>query len=118
MSDAEVEARLFTQVGRNEPAARAPIDFGWVHMELRRAGVTLELLWTEYQQAVADGGSGLQAVPVQPVLRAVPGVREEALAGDAADAPRGGEGVHRLLRQEAAARRSRDGGGRPRSSCS
>lgn len=60
MSDAEAEARLFTQVGRNEPADRAPIDVGHVHLELRRAGVTLELLWTEYQQAVADGGSGLR----------------------------------------------------------
>jgi transposase len=58
LSDAEVEARLFQQVGWNEPAARAPIDFAWVHMELRRAGVTLERLWTEYQEAVADGGSG------------------------------------------------------------
>ena len=61
MSDAEVEAQLFAQVGWNEPAARAPIDFGWVHGELRRAGVTLELLWTEYQQAVADGGTGRRA---------------------------------------------------------
>ena len=60
MSDAEAEAKLFTQVGRNEPAARAPIDLGHVHMELRRAGVTLELLWTEYQQAAVDGGSGLR----------------------------------------------------------
>jgi transposase len=58
LSDAEVEALLFQQVGRNEPAARAAIDLPWVHMELRRAGVTLELLWSEYQQAVADGGSG------------------------------------------------------------
>jgi transposase len=60
MSDAEAEARLFTQVGRNEPAARAPIDLGHIHLELRRVGVTLELLWSEYQQAVADGGSGLR----------------------------------------------------------
>ncbi len=58
MSDTEVEARLFAQVGRNEPEARAPIDLGHVHLELRRAGVTLELLWAEYQQAVADGGTG------------------------------------------------------------
>jgi transposase len=60
LSDGEVEARLFIQVGRNEPATRAPIDLGHVHLELRRAGVTLELLWAEYQQAVADGGSGLR----------------------------------------------------------
>jgi transposase len=54
LSDAEVEARLFKQPGRNEPAVRAPIDMAWVHLELRRPGVTLELLWAEYQQAVAD----------------------------------------------------------------
>ena len=60
MSDMEVEARLFKQVGRNEPAARAPLDLGHVHLELRRTGVTLELLWTEYQQAVAESGSGLR----------------------------------------------------------
>jgi transposase len=58
LSDAEVEGHLFQQVGRNEPAARAPIDFNWVHMELRRAGVTRQLLWTEYQQAVVAGASG------------------------------------------------------------
>jgi len=58
LSDAEVEARLFQQVGRNEPPVRAPIDFSWVDRELQRAGVTLQLLWTEYQQAVAEGGSG------------------------------------------------------------
>jgi transposase len=57
LSDAEVEGRLFRQVGWNEPVARAPVDFSWVHTELRRVGVTLERLWTEYQEAVADGGS-------------------------------------------------------------
>ena len=61
LSDAAVEARLFQQLGRNEPWVRAPIDLRWVHLELRRAGVTLELLWTEYQQAVADGGTGQKA---------------------------------------------------------
>jgi transposase len=58
LSDAEAEGRLFVQVGRNEPQARAPIDFGWVHRDLHRAGVTLQLLWTEYQEAVAKGPSG------------------------------------------------------------
>jgi len=37
LSDGEVEARLFTQVGRNEPSARAPIDLGYVHLELPSA---------------------------------------------------------------------------------
>jgi len=58
LSDAEVEGRLFEQVGYNEPSARAPINFGWVHMELRRPGVTLELLWSEYQEAAAQGQGG------------------------------------------------------------
>src|SRR5271156_5582011 len=58
LSDGGVEARLFQQGGRNEPLTRAPIDFCWVHTELHRAGVTLELLWTEYMQAVAEGGTG------------------------------------------------------------
>jgi transposase len=34
---------------------RTPPDFGWVHRELRRKGVTLQLLWMEYKQAHPDG---------------------------------------------------------------
>ena len=30
---------------------RVPIDFEWVHRELRRTGVTLQLLWVEYRDA-------------------------------------------------------------------
>jgi transposase len=56
LSDAEVERRLFHHVGRNEPSPRAPIDFVWVHRELRRSGVTLQLLWLEYQEATAKVG--------------------------------------------------------------
>jgi len=57
LSDADVEGLLFRCVGRNEPAVRAPIDFNWVHLELRRPGVTRQLVWTEYQEAVAQGPS-------------------------------------------------------------
>jgi transposase len=60
MSDADVEAYLFRDVGRNEPPSRAPIDFAWVHVELRRPGVTLLLLCTEYQQAVAARQDGMR----------------------------------------------------------
>lgn len=56
LSDAEVERRLFRQVGRNEPSPRAPIDFVWVHRELRRNGVTLQCLWLEYQEALSKAG--------------------------------------------------------------
>lgn len=58
MSDAEVEGMLFEQVGRNMPRDRAPIDLGWVHTEMRRKGVTLQLLWTEYQEGVKTGPAG------------------------------------------------------------
>lgn len=51
LSEAEVESRLFTLLGRSEPAARVPVDFAWVHRELARVGVTLQLLWGEYQLA-------------------------------------------------------------------
>ena len=59
MTDAEVEARLFTHLGRSEPADRAPVDCDWVHRELARVGVTLQLLWGEYQ--LAAQGSGKRA---------------------------------------------------------
>lgn len=52
MSDDAVEALLFrpSAVGRNEPAASVPIPFAHVHQELRRSGVTLQLLWEEYRE--------------------------------------------------------------------
>ncbi len=56
LTEAEVEDRLFTYVGRSEPKARAAIDFDWVHAELPRAGVTLQLLWGEYQIAAREAG--------------------------------------------------------------
>jgi len=57
LDDAQVEQLLFKLPGRNEPPGRAPIDFNWVHRELRRTGVTLQLLWVEYcEQVSADPG--------------------------------------------------------------
>lgn len=53
MADSEVEAALFALVGRNEPARRVPVDFDWVAREMRRKGVTLQLLWGEYRDAAA-----------------------------------------------------------------
>jgi len=47
LDDVEVERRLFTLLGRNEPRARVPIDFAWVHREMRRTGVTLQLVVTK-----------------------------------------------------------------------
>lgn len=54
LDDAALEAALFPPTAPST-VARTPPDFGWVHRELRRKGVTLELLWMEYKQAVPDG---------------------------------------------------------------
>ena len=59
LSDAEVEARLFRRLGIAEPPSRVVIDFDWVHREMRRKGVTLRLLWLEYQEALAASPQGL-----------------------------------------------------------
>lgn len=58
MTDAEVEAALFRDAGRNEGATRAAIDYAHLHAELSRPGVTLQLLWFEYQEGVAARGDG------------------------------------------------------------
>jgi transposase len=60
LSDAELEARLFKQREQPAAASRAPIDFEWVHQELRRTGVTLQLLWTEYTEASKARARGLE----------------------------------------------------------
>lgn len=62
MDDDTVEIRLFRAVGRSEPSPRGPIDFPWVHRELRRTGVTLTLLWSEYAEALRQGPA-IGAVP-------------------------------------------------------
>ena len=55
LDDAALEARLFSSAG--PPAARArPLpDWATVHRELRRTGVTLQLLWIEYREHHPDG---------------------------------------------------------------
>jgi len=58
MTDAEIDAALFRDGGRNLAATRAPIDYAHVHSELHRTGVTLQLLWSEYQESVAARGDG------------------------------------------------------------
>jgi transposase len=55
MEDSAVEAQLFRRVGHCEPPSRVAIDFPWVHQELRKSGVTLMLLWSEYVEASRTG---------------------------------------------------------------
>ena len=47
LSDEELEARLYRPALPRSSHQRAP-DFGMVHQELKRPGVTLMLLWEEY----------------------------------------------------------------------
>ena len=58
MTDAEIEAALYRDGGRNVAATRAAIDFSHVHAELHRHGVTLQLLWSEYLDGVAARADG------------------------------------------------------------
>lgn len=60
MTDSEVETALFRDEGRNEGALRASINYAHVHQELHRSTATLQLLWSEYQEAVAARGEGLK----------------------------------------------------------
>ena len=47
LDDAALEGKLFA--GPSGPETPRPLpDFAWVHRELRRTGVTLQLLWHEY----------------------------------------------------------------------
>jgi len=57
LSEAEIDTRLFRQAERpaRDPAA---VDFATMHQELKRVGVTLQLLWVEYQEAVRARNDG------------------------------------------------------------
>src|SRR5262245_66345993 len=54
ISDAELEARLFTPAGLRESTRPVP-DWVKVHQELKRRHVTLMILWEEYG---AEGSTG------------------------------------------------------------
>lgn len=52
LDDAQIAELLYGAPVPRRPACLAPVDGAWVHQELRRAGVTLWLLWQEYAAAV------------------------------------------------------------------
>jgi transposase len=54
MSDAELEGRLFGPPAAGGRRCQMP-DFSEVHRELRRKGVTLQLLWMEYKERFPAG---------------------------------------------------------------
>ena len=49
MDDKELERRLFAKV--DKPSVRVEPDYPTIHQELKRKGVTLQLLWSEYATA-------------------------------------------------------------------
>jgi transposase len=59
LDDVALEARVFAgSVAAN--AGRALPEWTWVHRELRRDGVTLQLLWHEYVETHPDGYESVQ----------------------------------------------------------
>src|SRR5580658_3970475 len=74
MTDAVLEAQLFTAVGTKQGhRRRAEPDFAAIHRELKRKHVTLQILWDEYIEQYPDvlfGGKSLgSACHWQPVDR-------------------------------------------------
>ena len=55
LQESELEARLYPRQGVRSHDRPLP-DFDTVHKELRRKGVTLQLLWQEYKQAYPEDG--------------------------------------------------------------
>ncbi len=82
LDEATLEARLFTRGTMPSSATRPVPDWATVHQELKRKGVTLQLLWTEYQAAAPEPARCYQytqfcrlyhawAGTLEPVLRQV-----------------------------------------------
>ena len=78
LEEAEVEARLFARDAA-PTAGRTMPDWPTIHAELKRKGVTLQLLWLEYKQGAPDGYQYTQfcrhyhawAGTIEPALRQV-----------------------------------------------
>src|SRR5260370_36789090 len=55
LDDTALERKLFAPAGYNPPRPKPLPDWGWIHAELRRRGVTLALLRQEYRATAPDG---------------------------------------------------------------
>lgn len=55
LSDGELEARLYRPAVPRSSRQLEP-DHAWIHQELKRPSVTLQLLWEEYQRRQIEGG--------------------------------------------------------------
>ena len=61
LDERELESRLFDKPANPKTGERVPIDMAWVHREMRRKGVTLQLLWVEYTEAASHDELGRRA---------------------------------------------------------
>jgi len=79
LGQAELAARLITRPPTPPPATRPVPDWALVHQELKRKGVTLQLLWAEYKAREPAGYQYTQfcrhyhawAATLEPALRQV-----------------------------------------------
>ena len=80
--DAALEARLFPRAAPVRDRIRP--DCGWIHRELKRVGVTLQLLWEEYAQVHPDGYRYSQFCEIyrQWARRLRPSMRQVHRAGE------------------------------------
>ena len=108
IDDAELERRLFTPAGFDQAPARAMPDWNHVHVELRRRGVTLLLLWEEYRAEHRDGYGYSRFCDLYGDWR------RGVSADDAPDPPRRREAVRGLCRRHCAGVRRDDRGGAAR----
>ena len=84
ISDAELERRLFVPAGFHDGPTRTVPDWSKVHEELKRRGVTLQLLWEEHRAECADGHGYSQFCELysQWRKRLSPTMRQTHVAGD------------------------------------
>ncbi len=55
LDEAALEALLYPRPDKTYQRVRRYIPFEYIHKELRRKGVTLQLLWDDYKEANLDG---------------------------------------------------------------
>jgi transposase len=55
MDDGELIGLLKSDTVSKDKGSRAQPDWSWVHQELKKKGVTLQLLWEEYKEIHPDG---------------------------------------------------------------
>jgi hypothetical protein len=94
LGDGALERRLYPAPAAAAKDWRSLPDWPAVHRELRRKGVTLQLVWEEYRATHPDGYSR------RPVLRTVSRLGRPVVTHDAAGAHGRREAVRRLCRHD------------------